>query len=108
MSEYKRTSEGENMSEPTSLTEFKERRKLDEDQIRSILDVIRDHELWVDAETHRCHHDFVAQLIAKEERKMKRWDKIKEQVTAWAVIAVLGAIGSAVYNWLIHLKDHTK
>lgn len=87
----------------------KDRRKFDEETIRAILDVMKDHALWVDSDTHRCHHDYITQLLAERQRKLARWDKVREQVTGWAIIAMLGAIGSGVYHIVQSLfKDHAK
>ena len=49
-------------------------------------------------ETHYAHHRFVEDLIARDQRRQRTKEKIKEQVIGWGVIAMLGALAAAVYN----------
>jgi len=49
---------------------------------------------------HKEHHAFVQKMIEREERKQEMWEKIKAQVLGWGVIALVGGIGTAVYNYL--------
>ncbi len=47
---------------------------------------------------HKAHHAFVADLIEERRRKREFRDNIKKQVVGWAIIAMLGSIGTAVYH----------
>jgi|TARA_R110000803_G_scaffold21033_4_gene53421 hypothetical protein len=49
---------------------------------------------------HCSQHAFINTLIKKEERKQELWLKIKVQVLGWGFIAVIGFIGTWVYNQL--------
>lgn len=85
-----------------------DRRKPEPDMLKVILDSLNDHKFWVDDELHSQHHEFIKILLEREHRRLDRWDRIREQVTGWALIAILGGIGTAVYTWIINLKDHAK
>ncbi len=87
---------------------YRERRKLDEEQIKMILDIVREHALTIDAKEHQYHHQFISEMLEEKKRKRELWDKVREQVAGWAIIAALGAVGSLVYNFFIHSKDHIK
>lgn len=56
----------------------------------------------IDNDTHKIHHQFIEMMIKKEERSVERWEKIKTQVWGWGIVAVLSAIGTAVYKTFFH------
>lgn len=59
----------------------------------------------IDIESHRPHHEFIARWIERERRRDEMWEKIKVQVGGWAVIAFLGGIGLAAWQFVkAHLK----
>ncbi len=76
--------------------------------VRQFIDALKEHNLGVDNEEHKAHHEFLKILLEREHRSQARWDRVREQVVGWALIAFLGGIGTAVYSWLINLKDHAK
>lgn len=53
----------------------------------------------IDDLTHRDHHDFVKLMILERQRRVDRAEKIKAQVGGWMIIAILGSIGTAVYQF---------
>lgn len=58
--------------------------------------------LSVDREVHADHHQYIQVLLGREERQRVRREKIRQQVTGWAVITFLSGIGLAVYRGLMH------
>jgi hypothetical protein len=59
-------------------------------------------------ELHREHHDLIAELIAEMRRKRERAEKIKAQVGGWAIITILSAIGTGVYQLFLMATDSAK
>lgn len=55
----------------------------------------------IDDPTHRDHHEFVKIMIEERERRIARAEKIKAQVGGWMIIAALGSVGTAVYQFFI-------
>ena len=41
---------------------------------------------------------FIRAFIADSKRKQERWERIKEQVLGWGVIALIGGIGTASWR----------
>jgi hypothetical protein len=58
----------------------------------------------LELEEHREHHEFVRELVEEMRARKRLRQKLIEQVGGWAVITVLGAVGTfvwhAVQNWL--------
>ena len=64
--------------------------------------------LTIPEDTHKEHHEFIRQWIDKQKRKDERWDKIKAQVGGWAIVTLLGSIGTGAYHGAIYIRDHLK
>lgn len=72
-----------------------------EEDFKRILDDALHSRMNITNDLHATHHKFVEMCMEREERKREMWEKIKAQVGGWAIIGVLGAIGTAVYNLFI-------
>lgn len=57
-------------------------------------------------EEHREHHEFVRELVEEMLARKRLRQKLIEQVGGWAVISILGALGTAawrvVQTWINH------
>lgn len=69
---------------------------LDDETLRTILRAELDARSRIDVETHADHHAFIAELIDRAKRRRELWDKVRQQVIGWAVIASLGACATYV------------
>lgn len=96
------------MSEHENSQHIADRRKPDSEMVRQIIDALKENSICIDNETHKEHHEFIKVMLEREHRRLARSDRIREQVVGWAIIAFLGGIGTAVYNWLMNFKDHAK
>lgn len=52
----------------------------------------------IDQETHKAHHDYVANLIECSRRRREIFDAVSKQVLGWGLLIALGFIGKAVYE----------
>ena len=78
-----------------------------EEFVQELADAIRDRfGLAFSEEEHVEHHTFVRQWIEREKRRTEFWDKIKERVGGWAIVSILGSIGSGAYHAFMYFKDH--
>ena len=50
----------------------------------------------VDAETHRAHHDYVADLIECSKRRREIFDSVVKYVAGIGVVSAIGFVGAAV------------
>jgi len=66
--------------------------------VEALREVLHENRTIID-EIHQEHHDYIALLLKREQRKEERWEKIKTQVFGWGAISFLSAIGLAVYNF---------
>ena len=90
-------------------TEMEERRQMNEDQIDTIVKGIADKLLFsVDAETHARHHQTMDIWMERENKKAIFREKVKAQVGGWAIVSVLGAIGTGTWHAVQYLRDHLK
>lgn len=71
--------------------------------VKEALAELLDERNRVDSVTHQKHHAYIEIQIEKEEKRKRRCEKIKTQVMGWGIIAILGGIGTAVYNWGWHI-----
>jgi len=78
---------------------------LTKDDIESVLHNVLETRSRIDNELHSEHHQFVGMMIAREQRKQERWEKIKTQVFGWGIISILGGIATAVYHAFIKPKS---
>lgn len=53
-------------------------------------------------ESHKEHHAYIQMCIDRESRRREMWDKIKAQVLGWGIVAAIGFIGHAVWDYLQH------
>lgn len=77
----------------------------DEDLAAIIERMNTDRPLPLASEIHQEHHEFIGAWIQREKRKQELWEKVKAQVFGWGVIAALGGIAYAVYEWA---RNHLK
>lgn len=56
-------------------------------------------------ESIKTRADFIDSLIKKNQKRAEAWGKIAQSSTAWALIAVLGFLASAVWQ---HIKEQIK
>lgn len=70
---------------------------------------IERHAWWVEPETHAEQHQFLKRWMEREEKRERFWNKVKQTVTGWIVISVIGGlvvmIGMGVTQWIGHLID---
>lgn len=52
---------------------------------------------------HEMHHEFVASLIRKEQRKQETWDRAKAHVLGWGLVAFVGWLGTVLYEAIMAL-----
>lgn len=64
--------------------------------------------LTVPETIHREHHEFIGEWIEAQRVKRDRMEKIKTQVAGWAIVSVLGGIGTGAYHALAYLREHLK
>jgi hypothetical protein len=58
----------------------------------------------IEARLHVEHHQFLETLILREKRKQERWEAIKIHVLGWAILGIIGSIGTAAYKfWIEHI-----
>lgn len=62
----------------------------------------------VPADVCRANNEFVTQWIEERRAKRERMEKIKTHVAGWAVVSVLGGIGTLGYKTIQYLQDHLK
>lgn len=67
-----------------------------EERMAEIIEQALDARARIDAESHAEHHAYIAAMIAREGRKQKLFDNVIQQLLGWGVIAIVGAIGTAV------------
>jgi hypothetical protein len=78
---------------------------LTREDIRSVVDELLDARNRIDSATHVEHHRFIEEEIERRKRRRDLIERVKQQVIGWGVIALLGAIGTAVYSWVTHFSD---
>lgn len=78
---------------------------VDRDTLREVLRAELDARSRIDADTHADHHAFVGELIGRAQRRRELWDRVRQQVIGWALIAALGAIGTWAARELSKLID---
>ena len=64
--------------------------------------------LTVPEDIHKEHHAFIAEMVEAEKRKRERAEKIKTQISGWAIVAVLGWIGKGAHDAFFYMKEHLK
>jgi len=75
-------------------------RMLSDEDIKAIADKLTEYSGLSSAE-HRDHHEALTLFIQERRQKMEDWAKIRQQVSGWLIIVVLGGIGTIVYNSVI-------
>lgn len=78
--------------------------------VASIAAAIREEmaSLTVPEEMHKEHHEFIRGWIDEQKRKREWRDKVKAQVGGWAIITLLGSIGTGTYHAFKYLQEHLK
>ena len=66
--------------------------EISKEDLKEVLDDALKGMGWVEQQTHEEHHDFVKSLI--EKRKQETWEKVKQHVLGWGIVAILGALGA--------------
>lgn len=81
-----------------------------EELVRAVVCAIRDESLigGIPPSEHAEQHAFLHEWIEEIKRKRERREKIKTQVTGWAIVTLLGSIGTGAYNAAIYLREHLK
>lgn len=88
-----------------------DRRKSErEELVRAVVCAIRDESLigGIPPTEHAEQHAFLHEWIEEIKRKRERREKIRTQVTGWAIVSAMGAIGTGAYNAAMYLRDHLK
>lgn len=80
---------------------------MDKAFLASALREVLNEQRSIDDETHRHDHEFIKFLKEREERRIARWEKIRQQVYGWGIIMLLGSIGTAVYQFFIKGNGHS-
>lgn len=75
---------------------------MDKAELTEVLQEVLESRRAVDDDTHKMHHQYIEMMLKKEERSVERWEKIKTQLWGWGIVAVLSAIGTAVYKTFFH------
>lgn len=57
----------------------------------------------IDPDEHARHHAAIDLWIDRENRRREVWEKVKASVIGWVLIAVLGGIGIAVFDYFAKL-----
>lgn len=57
---------------------------------------VLDERRRTDEETHKEHHDWIREEIERRKRKRDDWEKIKNQIVGWSIIAFLGSVAGTV------------
>lgn len=74
-------------------------------EIRALLHEVLDERNRIDADTHRTHHDYVARLIDRDQKRAERWEKIRTHVLGWSAVSVIGGVvyllGEGLRDWLL-------
>ncbi len=71
-----------------------------EDVRDAVNEAIQQH-MAIDAEIHAKHHNLLERLIEQQDRRMRFYDRVKQQVAGWGVITMLGAIGYMTYEYFV-------
>lgn len=66
--------------------------------VRKALAEELDNRNRIDQETHKAHHDYVANLIECSRRRREIFDAVSKQVLGWGVVIALVFVGKAVYE----------
>lgn len=75
-------------------------RMLSDEDIKAIADKLTEYS-GLSSQEHRDHHEALTLFIQERKQKMEDWSKIRQQVSGWLIIVVLGGIGTIVYNSVI-------
>ena len=63
------------------------------------------HAYFIDPEQHRKDHDTIRAYLQRKIDQSQRWERIRERVMGWAIIAVIvfvvGFIGQASYDLFV-------
>ncbi len=76
---------------------------LTKEDIRDAVNEAMQQHMAIDAGIHAKHHTLLERLIEQQERRMRFYDRVKQQVAGWGVITVLGAIGYMTYEYVVGL-----
>ncbi len=75
-----------------------------EELVTAIIEAL-DKTSRIDRETHKLHHDYLADTLEARRKRRERWEKVRVQVTSWSVITAIGAalsglgwIGKVIYD----------
>jgi hypothetical protein len=60
------------------------------------------------SEEHKDHHDAFAIWIKRQEKREIFWDKVKEQVGGWVVIAIFGGIATLAWHGAVWSLERLK
>lgn len=71
---------------------------MEQKEIEAALGSVLDQRDSIDKHTHHAHHEYVSQLLLREERRDIFRDKIRAQIGGWALISLLSAIGYAAWQ----------
>jgi len=70
------------------------------DELRQALGEVLDERGRIDAETHRVHHDFVADRIECAIRRRAIFDAVVKHVVGWGVVVGVGWLGAQILKAL--------
>lgn len=72
------------------------------DDMKAAVHAALDERDGLDRETHRAHHDYVAQRISRERRREERAielrDKVKATIIGGLLLTLVTVIGTGLYN----------
>lgn len=72
------------------------------DQIKAALHETLNERDGLDRATHRAHHDYLARRLTRDEQQERHrhelFDKIKVTLIGGLLIAMLGGLGTGLYN----------
>lgn len=81
-----------------------------EELVQAVICAIREevNTQGVPIEVHIEQHAFIAEWIEEIKIKRDRREKIKTQVAGWAVVTLLGSIGTSAYHAFQYVREHLK
>lgn len=81
-----------------------------EELVRAVVCAIREEAMigGISTDEHREQHAFLHEWIEDIKRRRESREKIKTQVTGWAIVTLLGSIGTGGYHIFLYLREHLR
>ena len=76
----------------------------EETRLRAVIHAVLDERAVIDHDTHRRHHDYIEDEIARRGRWEKRREQVLQHVLGWGALLGVGTLGKAIYEYF---KNHS-